>query len=775
MSKPIIRTHSKTLRRPRPFGWALALVVIGLHWLGCPLARAAEPAVKPDPVLAAHYHVRGYVIEGKAELSTNLLYPLLAKYTGKSLPMSDIVRAAADLQFEYGRQGWPTMNIIIAPKRISHGLVTFDVFPGAVAQIIVAGNRYLVTSNTVVAATPPPTPAERAAAAEQANELAAAADDAKAKALAAKIGPKFTIHNYLVLGNTVLPPQVIGETLTNVPEAFGTNVGIAGIKAAAAALSEAYRERGYVTVAISLPPQHITNGTVKIQVTEGRLASIEVRGNHYFSSNNVMRNLPSLRTNDILNGLIFQAEVNRANASQDRQIYPVIGPGPDPGTSDLTLKVKDRFPLHAKLILNNESSPGTPDLRLNASAVYDNLWQREHALGIQYSFSPEWLKGGSDWDWYDRPLVANYSGFYRMPLGAPNSIDEVVAANPGTFGYSEATRKFILPPASGQPDLTFFASRSTIDTGVEVSGNTTFLDVPDVRSVYENKGQQDITVNNDLGFRLNTPLTAAGNFHSDLSGGLDFKTYQIDSYSTNNFHFTTYYRRADGSLILPPTVTTFSSPVATTIHPLQYLPLSVRYIASLSDPLGLNTFGLGLGGNVWYSGAHSAITNITVSTKSSGYWAIVTPSYIRTFEFFTNWVTTVKADGQWASEPLISNEQFGVGGVNSVRSYQEGEVFGDNGWHVSLEQQTPPHIVGYFHNQVPLTLRGSIFTDYADVYLIDPLGRPASTALWGAGLGGVAAIGTHFEARFLFSVPLLSVDGSGAYDPFFNFSLTAQF
>jgi hypothetical protein len=29
-------------------------------------------------------------------------------------------------------------------------------------------------------------------------------------------------------------------------------------------------------------------------------------------------------------------------------------------------------------------------------------------------------------------------------------------------------------------------------------------------------------------------------------------------------------------------------------------------------------------------------------------------------------------NGQWASEPLINNEQFGLGGTSGVRGYQEG-------------------------------------------------------------------------------------------------------
>ena len=65
--------------------------------------------------------------------------------------------------------------------------------------------------------------------------------------------------------------------------------------------------------------------------------------------------------------------------------------------------------------------------------------------------------------------------------------------------------------------------------------------------------------------------------------------------------------------------------------------------------------------------------------------------------------------------------------------------------------------------------------DYARVYLLDPQTRAAATSLWGAGFGAVASVGPHWEARFLFSVPLLKTTTTEAYVPFFNFSLTAQF
>ncbi|MGA2868992.1 MAG: POTRA domain-containing protein, partial [Verrucomicrobiota bacterium] len=643
-------------------------LLVVLCWVepeAVPMASAAESAALVETNGAPYFKVQTYVIEGNLPLSTNLTTSVFAKYTGANVSLDEIAQAAADLQAACLRQGYPTVNIVIAPQRITNGVVTMNVFQGAIAQIVISGIRYqgsanvneiagytpLPESTAAPAPAPPPvvvtpvivnpavpaTPEEmaraRAAMWQKIAELKTQENDTRVHVVSTNAGPHFEVEKYLVMGNSVLTPDAITRTMTNIDGAYGTNVSFDGIRAAVTELQKTYRARGYVTVAVGLPPQKLTNATVKIQVTEGRLANIIIKGNHYFSSNNVMRTLPSLHTNTVLNAMIFQAELNRANANQDRQIYPVIAPGPDPGTSDLTLKVKDQLPLHAKVELNNESSPGTPDLRINSSAVYNNLWQLEQSIGVQYSFSPQEYKSsspyvenayndqkeqngkttiplytdlynsGTRWNFYDLPQVANYSTFYRIPLGSPAAIEDIVASNPGSFGYDEATRKFNVPPPSGQPDLTFFASRSTIDSGLLTTSPNANPGFNGTNSLVQNSVQQDLTVNNDLGFRLNIPLPVTDDdYHSSISAGLDFKDYTLKSYAINGF--TTFAGEIDVNSPPPITNSVVSSsfiPVPITVSRMDYLPLSLRYDASLHDSLGLTTWGLGLSANTWYS------------------------------------------------------------------------------------------------------------------------------------------------------------------------------
>jgi hemolysin activation/secretion protein len=186
-------------------------------------------------------------------------------------------------------------------------------------------------------------------------------------------------------------------------------------------------------------------------------------------------------------------------------------------------------------------------------------------------------------------------------------------------------------------------------------------------------------------------------------------------------------------------------------------------------------WGLALNANLFYSGSLSNLQGITGSPKSTGYWVTVNPNISWQFSIFTNWPITLRADGQMATEPLINVEQFSAGGVNSVRGYQEGEVFGDDGWHIGFEQLTPPHTVGMV-GRWPLVIRGSIYMDYAHTYIVDPAkGETDGVALWGTGVGAVASLGPYWEARFLFSLPLLKTYNTDSEQPYFNFALTAQF
>ena len=604
---------------------------------------------------------------------------------------------------------------------------------------------------------------------------------------ATNAAPKFKVEKYLVSGNTVLAPDKLGEVFTNAPAAFGTNVTFADIRTALGDLQMAYRERGIVTVSVSLPPQKLTNAEVKIKVTEGRLAAINVKGNNHFSTANVLRALPSLHTNLLLNSHVFQRELDLANANRDRQIYPVIGPGLEPGTSELTLKVKDRFPVHARVEINNQATPNTPDSRVNFSAQYGNLWDLEHQAGIQYSFTP--VNYGTANTYYfspiDLPLIANYSAYYRLPLGNPVSVQKQIDASGGHFGYSEITHQFVMPPPSGRPELTLYTSRSVSDTAIQL-GPQNIVTTASLLQLGHQTAGENVTLNEGLGFKFTLPLPQLGKVSSTLAFGADYKRYHLESANADLFYELITTTNAGSAVQFGNLLYSQQSPIRES--KVDYFPVNVGISGSAPDTYGatffnaqanLNLATIGHMGNyINRYGTNAVLTQgVAYAPNAEDHYITLQMGASREQRLYKDWTMLLRADGQWANTPLISNEQYGMGGVSGVRGYMDGEAYGDTGWRVMLEPRTPLVNIGMVDGDIPFWMRGSVFMDYGETYLLEKISAASSDALqfWGIGSSLTANIGSHLDGRLTVAFPLIATALTPAWSVHVYFGVGAQF
>lgn len=563
-------------------------------------------------------------------------------------------------------------------------------------------------------------------------------------------GRKFAVKGYLVTGNTLLPPEKIGNLLKHYT---GPAVDLKTLTEGLGELQLLYRHLGYATVSVTLPQQKLTNGIVRVQVTEGKLTSITIKGNEYYSDANIRRALPSVTTNIYLNSRWFQPELNRANQNQDRQIYPVVGPGLEPGTTELTLKVVDRFPLHGHLEINDVSPPGTPLLRTDFAMQYDNLWQLNHQAGFDYNFSPQDMKSQTYLpDFYNQPLIASYSGYYRIPLGFGSGLRDTYEHQPVDFGYDEVTHSFKPLPKTGDPDLIIFASRSVSDTPVRYGPLTVVFTNTDA-TLNSQTAQENLTYNDDVGTRLTLPLPAFAGIQSSVLLGIDYKYYDAPSFSTNLTYFSLYAQDQYGNPYMV-TNATIALPYNSTAN-LWYVPLSVGWSAARPDSRGNTSFYINE--NIFLAALAAARTNFQTETGSSqagGTYTDFTAGLSRLQKLPGEWSILARASGQWTTAPLISNEQIPLGGTSGVRGYQEGEVYGDNGWKAMLDLNAPAIQIGEFPvdevpgNNVPAMLRSSIFMDYGNTWLIDrPANLSPSYNEWGTGFGFLVTAGQHFTAR----------------------------
>jgi len=685
------------------------------------------------PTLDAHE----YLIEGNTILPVEK-FNLLTNYLS-TLDMARLQEGLGKLQLLYHNLGFSNVSVALPEQKFTNGTIR--------VQIV-----------------------ERETNAAEATNLSAAITN-----LFVAPKPTLPVRGYLIEGNSVLPAEKF-SFLTN----YIGDLDFAQLREGLGKLQLLYRDLGFPTISVTLPQQRLTNGIVRVVVVEGKLSHIIIAGNRYFSPDNVRRALPSLDTNLLLNTKWFQPELDRANLNRDRQIYPVISPGPGPGASDLTLNVKDRRPLHGHFEINDKSTPDTPLLRLDSAIEYDNLWQREHQIGFDYNFSPQEMKSDTYWpDFYDQPMVASYSGFYRLPLGSAQGLRETYDRQPVDFGYDEVTHAFRPLPATGNPELTVYAARSVSDTPVRY-GPLSVIFTNTLAQINSQSAERSLTYDDNLGAKLTVPLREFLGIQSSLQLGFDYKSYDAPTFGTNLTYFMLYGLDQFGNPVLV-TNQTIQLPSNSRAW-LNYVPLSWGWSAFRPDRGGVTSFSLNQ--NIFLSDLASARSDfqmVAASPDAGGNYTTLTAGLTRRQNLLADWSLLFRANGQWASAPLISNEQFPLGGTSGVRGYEEAEIYGDDGWRVMFDLNAPPLNVGYFPDSnggdgTPAYLRCSWFMDYGEAYLIDrPAPLNAAYEEWGTGLGFYLTAGEHFDARLTLAWALHDTPSTYAGEARAYFSVGFQF
>lgn len=179
------------------------------------------------------------------------------------------------------------------------------------------------------------------------------------------------------------------------------------VEGARAALEKAYADKGYQTVAVSIPAQQVTDGVVTLAVTEGKVGRLRVRGSRYYDIEAIKASAPSLAEGTVPDFNAVSEDIVALNQQPDRRVTPSLRAGVAPGTVDVDLTVEDSFPLHGSLELNNRYSSNTSKLRLNGSLRYDNLWQLGHSLNLGYQVAPE---NSKDSEVYSASYLARFAG-----------------------------------------------------------------------------------------------------------------------------------------------------------------------------------------------------------------------------------------------------------------------------------------------------------------------------------------------------------------------------
>jgi len=208
------------------------------------------------------------------------------------------------------------------------------------------------------------------------------------------------------------------------------------------------------------------------------------------------------------------------------------------------------------------------------------------------------------------------------------------------------------------------------------------------------------------------------------------------------------------------------------LAPFSIFQLTAGYNANVPDDLGLTSFELGgfysPGGVTGWNTTAQFQQNTPNSCASYVYGKF---NLNRTFILPYKFTISGNFNGQLASAPLMPTEQYGLGGYNTVRGYDERSANGENAYVFNTELRSPPgSIFKIFGNQeVDDTIQFLAFFDYGFVGNIKPVpGTLEQTVfLMSVGPGLRYNIDRFVSVRFdwgfqLHQAPIGSVTGSRA-------------
>ena len=458
---------------------------------------------------------------------------------------------------------------------------------------------------------------------------------------------KFDINEFRVLGSHVLPERDVERA---VYPFLGPGRDIETVRKAADALEKAYKEAGFGAVFVDIPEQTVEDGIVRLKVTEGSLDRVRVRGARYFSGRQILEALPALEAGQTPHLTSLQQQLTDLNArTPDRTITPVLKAGPQPGTVDVDLAVKDSLPLHGSVEVDNRHTADTTPNRLSVSLSYDNLWQRQDSIALQYQTAP-----------------------------ARTANDKVESVT------------YLAHIADG------LAAFSYLHTNSNVLALGT-LGVLGKGTIYGAHWLQPIT---------NTPESS-----QSFTFGADYKDVQ--------------------TLVNPDPVNGSSgAPVTAPVH---YLNWSASYSQAWRAPT--HTFGTTVGVGLGIRGLIDTPAEFenARSQGTPGYFYLrISGDALQSLP--AGMAFQARLTSQWSMNPLVNNEQFALGGQDTVRGYLEAETLADTGAAGTLEFHSPSFGAHLGSMLKPLYAFG--FVDAGIATLIDPLpSQDSKFHLWSTGVG----------------------------------------
>jgi hemolysin activation/secretion protein len=515
---------------------------------------------------------------------------------------------------------------------------------------------------------------------------------------------RITVRQFVFEGNHVFSDRQLAKV---VAPYTGRVITTEELEEARVALTKHYVEAGYITSGAVLPDQDVQGGIVKVQIVEGRLSEIELRGQKWFRSwwlRNELRRAAGqpLNFTQLKQGI----QLLRQNPSIS-QINAEVKPGVKPGESILEIAVKDEQPFHAGFEVSNKRPPSVSEGLGELYLTDVNLTGHNDPLDLRWGFL-RWSKDGA----VDFADTDNLSASYEFPitpwgttLGAhaaksdASIIDETFAELGITSRYEEYGASI------RQPLYRTLTDTVSIALSADRKHSETFL--------------------------LGQPFTLAT---GALNGESDTFATRLALDWVNRSQRHVLALRTVFSLGLYALGSTRDDP---------------RSASAISGGDPLRGFDPEIPDSKFFSWLGQAQYVLRVFDTA----AMRKKPDTRLRNLLRETLVVVRVNAQLSDEPLLSLEQFSIGGVQSVRGYRENQLLRDNGVFASAELRIPLWLA---KDKSPIVSLAPFF-DFAAGWNINKVDDQYET-VYSAGVGLLVNATRHAQMTLYWGHPFVDFD-----------------
>ncbi len=244
-----------------------------------------------------------------------------------------------------------------------------------------------------------------------------------------------------VVGSTVFSPQEIDQLVAPYENRAVTTEDLEELRRQ---ITLAYIDKGYPIPGRYIPDQAVADGSITMQVIEGRLSDIRIQGTKWFRPSYFRDRIeltagPPFNMNplrDRLQVLLQDDRVERLNAE--------LKPGAVPGEAILHVAVQEANPFRAFVEYNNYLNPTVGENQLRGTIAHRNLTGHGDVLSVSFG-------GSAQASPFEVGVFPNLDASYAIPL---NRYDTTFFAGYRLFNFNVVEDPF--PPLDIQSDTQIF-------------------------------------------------------------------------------------------------------------------------------------------------------------------------------------------------------------------------------------------------------------------------------------------------------------------------------